>query len=63
MNSSANKNGSPTEFSAKTKRNKRQRQIYNKLRKAKKVQQKAQINQKQNANVSQAPATAIKSDQ
>ena len=59
-NSSANQDGPPTELSAKTKCNKRQYQLYNKRRKAKKVQQKAQINQKQNA--SQAPATVIKSD-
>ena len=59
-NSSANQDGSPNELSAKTKRNRRQRQLYNKRRKNKKAQQKAQINQKQNA--SQAPATVIKSD-
>ena len=62
-NSSANQDGPPTELSAKTKRNRCQGQLYNKRRKAKKAQQKAQINQKQNANNSQAPATAIKSDQ
>ena len=60
-NSSANQDGNPTELSAKTKCNRRQCQLYNKRRKAKKVQQKAQINQKQNA--SQAPAMVIKSDQ
>ena len=62
--SAAYQDGNLTELSAKTKCNKRQRQLYNKRRKAKKAQQKAQINQKQNAN-SQAPApagTTIKSD-
>ena len=62
-NSSAGQDGVPNQLSAKTKHNRRQRALYNKHRKAKKAQQKAQINQKQNANVSQAPATAIKSDQ
>ena len=59
-NSSANQDGHPTELLARTKRNRRQRQLYNKRRKAKKVQQKAQINHKQNA--SQAPAVVVKSD-
>ena len=60
-NSSANQDGPPTKLSAKTKPNRRWRQLYNKRRKAKKAQQKVQINKKQNA--SQAPATVIKSDQ
>ena len=62
VNSSANQDGSPTEVLAQTKRNRHQCQLYNKGRKAKRVHQKAQINQKQNVNISQAPATAIKSD-
>ena len=43
-NSSVDQNGIPIELSARTKRNRRQRQLYNKHRKAKKAQQSAQNN-------------------
>ena len=59
-NSSANQDGYPTELTTRTKCNKRQRQLYNKRRRAKKVQLKAQNNHKKNA--SQAPAVVTKSD-
>ena len=59
-NSSADQDGYPTELTTRTKRNKRQRQLYNKRRRAKKAQLKAQNNQKQNA--SQAPAMVTKSN-
>ena len=56
-NSAAGQNGVPNELSSKTKCNRRQRQLYNKRRKAKKAQQAAQNNQK-----GQAPAVTVKSD-
>ena len=59
-NSSVDQNGIPIELSARTKHKRRQCQLNNKRRKAKKGQQKAQNNQKQNA--SQAPAVVTKSD-
>ena len=59
-NSTTGQNGVPNELSSKTKCNRRQHQLYNKCRKAKKAQQKVQINQEQNA--SQAPAMVVKSD-
>ena len=57
VNSAAGQNGVPNELSSKTKHNRHQRQLYNKRRKAKKVQQTAQNNQK-----GQAPAMTVKSD-
>ena len=56
-NSAAGQNGVPNELSSKTKRNRCQHALYNKHRRAKKVQQTAQNNQK-----GQAPAVTVKSD-
>ena len=56
-NSAAGQDGVPNQLSAKTKRNRRQRALYNKRRKAKKAQQLAQNNQQ-----GQAPAVTVKKD-
>ena len=55
--SAAVQDGVPFQLSAKTKCNRRQRVLYNKRRKAMKVQQSAQNNQK-----GQAPAMTVKPD-
>ena len=56
-NSAAGQDGVPNQLSSKTKRNRRQRTLYNKRKKAKKAQQAAQNNQK-----GQAPAVTVKPD-
>ena len=56
-NSAAGQNGVPNKLSSKTKHNRRQCALYNKFKRAKKVQQSAQNNQK-----GQAPAVTVKPD-
>ena len=56
-NSAAGQDGVPNQLSAKTKRNRHQRALYNKRKKAQKVQQPAQ-----NKPAGQAPAVTVKSN-
>ena len=63
-NSSANQDGSPNELSSKTKRNRRQHQLYNKWQKAKKAQEKQKQNQpKATTTAAPAPPPVVKPNQ